>query len=60
MKKITILNILIWQINIKNYDGIYHTKSKNVFENGELVMFDKNNIHIMGTPEESYMFRKWK
>lgn len=48
------------RLNLKNYDGIYHTKSKNAFENGELVMLDGNNIHIMGTPEESYMFRKWK
>ena len=48
------------KLNLKNYDGIYHTKSKNAFDNGELVMFDGNNIHIMGTPEESQMFRKWK
>ena len=48
------------RLNLKNYDGIYHTKSKNAFDNGELVMFDGNNIHIMGTPEESQMFRKWK
>ena len=48
------------RLNLKNYDGIYHTKSKNVFDNGELVMFDGNNIHIMGTPEESQMFRTWK
>ena len=48
------------KLNLKNYDGIYHTKSKNVFDDGELVMFDGNNIHIMGTPEESQMFRKWK
>lgn len=48
------------RLNLKNYDGIYHTKSKNAFEDGELVMLDGNNIHIMGTPEESYMFRKWK
>ena len=48
------------KLNLKNYDGIYHTKSKNAFDNGELVMFDGNNIHIMGTPEESQMFRSWK
>ena len=48
------------RLNLKNYDGIYHTKSKNVYDNGELVMFDGNNIHIMGTPEESQMFRNWK
>lgn len=48
------------KLNLKNYDGIYHTKSKNAFDNGELVMFDGNNIHIMGTPKESQMFRKWK
>ena len=48
------------RLNLKNYDGIYHTKSKNVFEDGELVMLDGNNIHIMGTPEESQMFRTWK
>ena len=48
------------KLNLKNYDGIYHTKSKNVFDDGELVMFDGNNIHIMGTPEESQMFRTWK
>lgn len=48
------------RLNLKNYDGIYHTKSKNAFDNGELAMFDGNNIHIMGTPEESQMFRKWK
>ena len=48
------------RLNLKNYDGIYHTKSKNAFEDGELVMLDGNNIHIMGTPEESQMFRTWK
>ena len=48
------------RLNLKNYDGIYHTKSKNVFEDGELIMLDGNNIHIMGTPEESQMFRTWK
>ena len=48
------------RLNLKNYDGIYHTKSKNSFEDGELVMLDGNNIHIMGTPEESQMFRTWK
>lgn len=48
------------RLNLKNYDGIYHTKSKNVLDDGELVMFDGNNIHIMGTPEESQMFRSWK
>ena len=48
------------RLNLKNYDGIYHTKSKNTFDDGELVMFNGNNIHIMGTPEESQMFRKWK
>ena len=48
------------RLNVKNYDGIYHTKSKNAFDDGELAMFDGNNIHIMGTPEESQMFRKWK
>lgn len=48
------------RLNLKNYDGIYHTKSKNAFDNGELVMFDGNNIHIMGTPEEYQMFRAWK
>lgn len=48
------------RLNLKNYDGIYHIKSKNAFEDGELVMFNGDNIHIMGTPEESYMFRKWK
>ena len=48
------------RLNLKNYDGIYHTKSKNSFEDGELVILDGNNIHIMGTPEESQMFRTWK
>ena len=48
------------RLNLKNYDGIYHTKSKNSYEDGELVMLDGNNIHIMGTPEESQMFRTWK
>lgn len=48
------------RLNLKNYDGIYHTKSKSSFEDGELVMLDGNNIHIMGTPEESQMFRTWK
>lgn len=48
------------RLNLKNYDGIYHTKSKNALDNGELVMFDGDNIHIMGTPEESQMFRTWK
>lgn len=48
------------KLNLKNYDGIYHTKSKSSFEDGELVIFDGNNIHIMGTPEESQMFRIWK
>ena len=48
------------RLNLKNYDGIYHTKSKNSYEDGELVMLNGNNIHIMGTPEESQMFRTWK
>lgn len=48
------------RLNLKNYDGIYHTKSKNAFDNGELVMLDGDNIHIMGTPKESQMFRNWK
>ena len=48
------------KLSLKDYDGIYHTKSKNALDNGELVMLDGDNIHIMGTPEESQMFRNWK
>ena len=48
------------KLGLKDYDGIYHTKSKNAFDNGELVMLDGDNIHIMGTPKESQMFRNWK
>lgn len=48
------------KLDLKTKDAIYHTKSRNSFENGELVVFDGDNIHIMGTPKESQMFRQWK
>lgn len=48
------------KLNLKTKDAIYHTKSSNSLENGELVVFDGDNIHIMGTPKESQMFRQWK
>lgn len=48
------------KLNLKTKDAIYHTKSSNSLENGELVVFDGDNIHIMGTPKESEAFRQWK
>lgn len=48
------------RLGLKNYDAIYHKHSAHSLENGELVVFDPNNIHIMGTPKETQMFRVWK
>lgn len=48
------------KLDLKTKDAIYHTKSSNSLENGELVIFDGDNIHIMGTPKESEAFRQWK
>lgn len=47
------------KLNLKQYNSIYHT-GKNPFSDGEIVMFNPEDIHIMGTPQESVMFREYK
>ena len=47
------------KLNLKQYNGIYHN-GKNAFGDGEIVMFNPEDIHIMGTPQESAMFREYK
>lgn len=46
------------KLNLKQYNSIYHT-GKNSFSDGEIVMFNPEDIHIMGTPQESAMFREY-
>ena len=47
------------KLNLKQYNSIYHN-GKNPFSDGEIVMFNPEDIHIMGTPQESAMFREYK
>ena len=47
------------KLNLKQYNSIYHN-GKNVHSDGEIVMFNPQDIHIMGTPQESAMFREYK
>lgn len=47
------------KLNLKQYNSIYHT-GKSPFSDGEIVMFNPQDIHIMGTPQESAMFREYK
>ena len=47
------------KLNLKQYNSIYHN-GKNSFSDGEIVMFNPEDIHIMGTPQESAMFREYK
>lgn len=47
------------KLNLKQYNGIYHN-GKNPFSDGEIVVFNPKDIHIMGTPQESVMFREYK
>lgn len=47
------------KLNLKQYNGIYHN-GKSAFSDGEIVMFNPEDIHIMGTPQESAMFREYK
>ena len=47
------------KLNLKQYNSIYHN-GKSTFSDGEIVMFNPEDIHIMGTPQESAMFREYK
>lgn len=47
------------KLNLKQYNSIYHN-GKSAFSDGEIVMFNPEDIHIMGTPQESAMFREYK
>ena len=47
------------KLNLKQYNSIYHN-GKNAFSDGEIVMFNPEDIHIMGTTQESDMFREYK
>ena len=46
------------RLGLKRFDAIYH-RSKNALADEELVVFDPNNIHIMGTSQDSNLFRQW-
>lgn len=46
------------KLNLKQYNSIYHN-GKSAFSDGEIVMFNPEDIHIMGTPQESTMFKEY-
>lgn len=46
------------RLGLKRFDAIYH-RSKNALADEELIVFNPDDIHIMGTPQDTELFKQW-
>ena len=48
------------KLSLKNNDAVLNTKSKNAWDDGEIAMFNGDDIHILGSESDVRGFQNWK
>lgn len=48
------------RLNLSKYNGIIQNKSGSPFSRGQITMFNPDDIHILGSPEDVTKFSQWK